>query len=171
MISTSYISLIITAFAITTHFRSEIQASLHFFSHFKLQFSSHNSSISLHNHDYGVSLSKNPRLVWRIWSRIEQIESMNMLMELENWARSTCLQPLFLAQSFIGGLLEHIWRVWAYEHAISVHCISSRWKFDPHILLFHVHDSVDLVMPSLLIWYVLKMDEKWVCMMNILFWC
>ena len=146
---------------ITTNFRSEIQASLHFFSHFKLQFSSHNSSISLHNHDYGISLSKNPRLVWRIWSRFEQIESMNMLMELENWARSTCLQPLFLAQSFIGGLLEHIWRVWAPEHAIPATTISSRLKFGLSFLPNSCDNHVDLVMLSMLMCLELILVKKW----------
>ena len=109
IINTWYIRLIITELFILTHSRSRFFISLQFFSQSKFEFSPYNTSILLHNLVHWVSFSRDQALIWRIPSRIKQVELMNMNMEVWISARSRIIQELIRVQSFITRFIEEIW--------------------------------------------------------------
>lgn len=130
IINMSYISLIVTVLLSFTHSRSSFFISLQFFSPSKFENSSHNTWILLHICVPGVSFSKDQALIWRIPSRIKQVELMNMNMEVWSSARSKPIQEPIRVQSFITRFIEKIWSWRELEPTKSTHCSSRGWKFD-----------------------------------------
>lgn len=145
--------------------------SLSIFSLFNFQISSSNSTKFLHNHVYHASLSRNQGLVWRIWSRIKQIEHKLMDMVFWNWVSFRWIQVLFLTSSFSRGLRKKIWNLWRLEHPVFDHCTSSKWNFDSLVLPFHVHKHVGLLMLMILIALDLDLVKYWAGYVDLKFWC